>query len=717
MSFLPLFTIIILISVIVGAFIGYVRGFKKSTFRIGLIAISAIFAIILAVPLTKMIVNETTLLNFLSMLDGNANELFNELMTALPSLKDLIVTVPAALLAPIVFIFVFLILRLLTLIPYFIVNANVKFLKDGDTPAKRFIGIPIGAVQGLLCSLIIVTVICGYVDIADKVVNIAKNSEVDKDSGIYYLANEADYYVELVKADPIVGALCNNDEDEAEQSRHNNIIFELLSGIRVNDQPSSLTKECVIITEVAMEIVPLVSDGSKDVQSSAQLDALDNSINKLDESKILTNVAAEFIAGASESWSNGEDFLGISFNGIDENIDPIIFALFGTFQNYEAESLKTDLLDVVDIIRTFDKYGVFDPANSDNLLHTLNGDFISELLNKLSGNDKFSVVIPEVTNLGIKLIAQSLNISELPDNVYVESGKCELSQEDITNIAQGFDHVISFVEELENMDDDISLENIGSANISSVGKALDSFKNTSLFENAVDPLAGAIVNSVVGSSSDVTSVLEENNVSYESLISTVQSTANVMSELKNTSSDSQDKTNAVVGLLENITPENADVMMAIVNEDFIVQQGFDEENAAVYADVLKKAMKEMSVLDESEHEAEADKIKDILDICISPDKIVYGEDGVFESAGDLISMGVESKVVSAVIKEITVDEEGNAKVDSLGIASTISDEDKQHIEDEMRKYYDGLSQTESEEELKNIAESLDALSILLGLDY
>ena len=82
-----------------------------------------------------------------------------------------------------------------------------------------------------------------------------------------------------------------------------------------------------------------------------------------------------------------------------------------------------------------------------------------------------------------------------------------------------------------------------------------------------------------------------------------------------------------------------------------------------------------------------------------------------------ISMGVESKVVSAVLKEITVDEQGNAKTDSLGLASKISDDDKKQIEEEMRKYYNDLSTTESEAKLKIISESLDALSILLDLDY
>jgi hypothetical protein len=314
------------------------------------------------------------------------------------------------------------------------------------------------------------------------------------------------------------------------------------------------------------------------------------------------------------------------------------------------------------------------------------------------------------------MITSSLNIPEVSDKIYVESGNCELTEEDIKNIGEGFDHVFDFIESIEATEGELSFDKLDSVDINAVGKALDAFKDTSLLGDSVDPLAGAIVESVTGASSDVTSALENGNVSYESLMNTVQSTAGVLNNIQNPEASSSDKTEAVVSLLENITPENADVIIAVVDEDFMMQQGFGEEYASQSASAFKVALKEMSQLNSEEHEAEAEKIKYVLDMVTNTDKNAYGEDGVFESVDDIISVAMDSKVAGAVIIDLAYDETGDLVIDALGIADSISNEDRKFISDALRNYSDEKKDTVSPEEYERINKiDMAICSLILGM--
>jgi hypothetical protein len=299
-------------------------------------------------------------------------------------------------------------------------------------------------------------------------------------------------------------------------------------------------------------------------------------------------------------------------------------------------------------------------------------------------------------------------------DLLLPSGYCELSEEDIKNLSDGFDHILRFIDSIESVEGDISIDTLNAIDITAMGQALDAFKNTSLLGNAVDPIAGAVVSGVTGSeSTDISDALENGEVSYESLMDTVQSTANVINSMKDENATVEQKQEAIVDLFENITPENADVIIAAVDENFVMQMGVDEKYAEQYAEVLSVSLKEMANLDGAEHEAEAEKVKYIFDIVSNSDKNTYGEDGVFESVEDLLTVAMDSKVAGAVIMELAYDENGREVYDALGIAGSISNEDRSYIATEIQNYCHEKKETVSAEEAERIDQMAEAIYVLI----
>lgn len=698
-----IFTILVVAATLIGAAFGLIKGFTKSTIRIISVLLAILISFFIAVPISKLFINSENLDLLISNLE--MTEAYNELVEASPALGELFTAIPIAIIAPIVFLILFFLLKLIMLIPYSIVGSIFTKNKEKEPFKKRALGIPIGAAQGLLSIMVVLLVVAGFVSIADKSVDAVLKDNSGALSDVQNGLEEVDFYIEEIKRDPVMRVLCTKSEaDKTEsasfksnkvslaktvstQKTNNNFVFEGLSKIKFNGESLSLTNECVAISETVVSAAPLLNMGDSGI-SEKEIAAIENVLAKFESSEILTVVGADIISGACEKWSNGEDFLGASSPSISEEIDPVITALLGSMKDSDSETLKQDMGDVVEILKVFEKHDLLSSSDTDSLMKNINGDVISESLTILSSNDRFNVVIPEVTNLGIKMIASSLNISDISDKIYIESGNVELTEDDIKNIGEGFDHIFEFIGSIESSDGELSLDNLDSIDIGSIGKALDSFKDTSLLGGTVDPLAGAIVETVTGTSSDVTSTLENGNVSYESLMNTVQSTAGVLNNIQNSEASNIDKTQSIMSLLENITPENADVIIAVVNEDFIIQQGIDSKYAATSASVLKIALKEMSLLDIEEHEAEAEKIKVVLELVTNTDKNVYGEGGVFETADDIISVAMDSKVAGAVLIDLAHDENGNQVSDALGIAGNISDTDRRFILSELNRYCD-----------------------------
>ena len=723
------FTLTVLAATLIGAAFGLLKGFTKSTIRLASVVLAVLIAFIIAAPVSRIFINNENLNALISMLEFT--EMYNEIVEASPALGELFTALPVAIIAPIVFVVLFFIIKLIMLIPYFIVAHILTKDKEKEPFKKRALGLPIGAAQGLISVLVVVFVVAGFINIADKSIDAVLKDSSGALSDVQDALGEVDFYIEEIKRDPIISLLCGKSENvKSESISHNknnislsktpnvkkvknNFVFEGLSKIKFNGVSLSLTNECVVISETVVTAAPLFNSTSG--FSANEIAAIENVVAQLEKSEMLTIVGADMISGVCEKWSNGEEFLGVACPSVNEDVDPIVRALLGTMKDSDSETLKQDMGDVVEILKVFEKHDLLNVSDTDSIMNNVNGDLIAESLTILSSNERLNVVIPEVTNLGIKMIATSLNISDISDTIYVESGNCELTEEDIKNIGEGFDHIFTFIESMESAEGGLSLDNLDSIDISSVGKALDSFKDTSLLGGAVDPLAGAIVETVTGSS-DVTSTLENGNVSYESLMNTVQSTAGVLNNIQNSEASNIDKTQSIVSLLENITPENADVIIAIVNEDFIIQQGVDSKYASQTASVLKIALKEMSLLSNEEHESEAEKIKFALDIVTNTGKVIYGAGGVFETAKDVISFAMDSKVASAVLMDLAYDENGNEVYDALGVAASINDSDKEFIASEIQKYCDESKATATPEEQARIDQMQIAVSlVILGM--
>ena len=872
---MPFVLIFILLVVAVDLLFGFLKGMRKVVAGIATIVLSAITSFILTPIILRAILTEELALMIVDTI--GSGDAYSELIRVSPSLQDLMLGLPAAIVGPVLFISLYFFLRIIFRI---IVGAVTKIIWKFNEKAKksRLIGMGLGAIQGVLSSMVIVVVIAGLVCTVNNVTDIILEQESDQLEELQATVEDIDTYVNMVAEDPVVSILDNN-----------NFVYDTLTSFEFGDDKVVLGEELTSIVEAGVYLTPLAeSEGISD-WSDDEFDSLDAFADRFGKSKILPQIFAEVVSSACVKWADGEEFLGMTPPETDPTITPLIDALYGSMSTSSRETISEDLGTVVDILRVIDKHGILSKLgdDSEDIASYLNGAFVSDFMKSISGNKRFSVLIPEVTNLSMRMLASAMNLPENVGEVYdnitadlsaelnnalssgdedsvqkftenvastlkdngievtdevadivasnmitafegkenvtaedvkeyfndyaeiyssfessttdttsrddgvvklsagssdkryalsidyenlshsekisvladlklydhfnskydisseqnhlsngmtagkyldyvfkiynsinenyekiselgdstenplislksaetikttvvtaedlmVESGSYDLTEEEIENIANGFDQISKFIDSYQNIEGTVSIDNVSALNLEAAGTALDLFGSTSLLGNKVGAVADTLVSEVVGSNVNVSQKVSEGSTTYQSLMVTVKSTSNVISNMSKEDCSDEEKEEAIVDLLLNLTEENSYIVGEIVTDDFMIEQGVPQKNAPSSAKALRIALVEMAKLPEDEHDAEAAKLKYLFELTSASkgNKKMIGKDGVFETEADIVDMIVESKVSYVTMKEISVDENGEEVRDALGIANSLSDNERENL--------------------------------------
>ena len=922
-------TLIVLTGATLGLLFGLLRGFKRSIVTIIGTTTSAVLAFILAKPLTRLIAR-TALDSFdwKSMITG-----IEDVLEASPTLEEFIGVLPTVIIAPMVFIVLFVIIKLIMKIPCGIIS-----LRMGEKSDRRALGMPIGAVQGIISSLVIVFVITGFISTADNVFEAVKKDTSSSTVEIRNTIEDVDVVIEAAKKDPIARVLCRKASEKSELSTSVNFVFSDLTTSKLRNDKFKLNEELVNIIDMATSITPIISNTDISTWSDSEIEALDTFALKMDRSVLLKNIGTDLISGACTKWSNGETFMGIERPKADEMMDPMILAVLDAFKETTTDTIYDDFKTVIDLLGTFNKYDVFSKlsgGNTDNLMSLFSGDMIKDTLTVLNSNPHghFNKLQGAVSNLGLRVLGGILNLPEdeaeiyedlmndiavelnnivgdgvteeeitqlasetktillkngidiseeaaevvtigivekfadfegeisaenvqeffrefsvaydsagdlIPDSegafagianlagnsgtqtldvsseidlyemtyseklevlsqlgvydhyntlyslsesapdqmlsngktaegyveyiiritfmvannrdqlVGVDSDKrpavttlsspetmvttkvtiksmmietdIQLSEEDIEQIGAGFEAITQFMDSYSALGGgELSLEQLAQLDMAAAGKALDSLKSVSAFSGTVDQISSAVVSQVAGTNVDLVSKMNEGNVTYEELFTTVKTTAVVVGNITNADATDEEKEEAILELLLSLTPETAGVVNEIITVDFVKQQGVPADIAEVSVKSLRKAFVEMAALSEEEHETESKYITKMFELSLyakdaEKKKNIVGEGGLFASEEELIDMSMASNVAYVALREICIDKNGMPVYDALKLADDLTETNKQKIVNYLNAMYEEAKQDGSTaEEIKELEEKINMVSYLLVL--
>ncbi|MBQ8431546.1 MAG: hypothetical protein IJX28_01550 [Clostridia bacterium] len=409
-SVLDTTTMIAVIVAFVGiAFLwGLFRGLAKTRLRTILILVSAAAAVISTLIAKQFIASEDFVNDFVvPLLEYFQVSGIDDLLGMSATLNEVLLGCIGAMFAPILCLAFFLVYSVITWIVFAIISLvmHSAFRRQNERSHLKLVRVLIlTLVHALIVVAIYMIPISVYSEIAPLVVNEIAAADVMDAESEDAVQQIVDDYVEPLNENPIVIAY---------RSMGGDALCELVTDFEVKGVPTHLEDEVGAVSSFGCNVFRLTQTKFENY-SSREAGIILAIADSFDNSELLPTIVGEVIYNASEAWLKGEDFLGVQKPDAGELFDPFFDALLRVLHNdsKNTPALQKDIRTLAEMVSTLAKHEIFAHLSDiEALMAKLDGaGAVNELITVLGSNDSMKVLIPEITNLGIRAIASTLGI-------------------------------------------------------------------------------------------------------------------------------------------------------------------------------------------------------------------------------------------------------------------------------------------------------------------
>ena len=421
--------------IILGVYYGAARGFSKSVIRLFTVGASAIGSLLAVMGISRLIVKyAVNNAGGEQKVDALLNSYFPGLVDSMPQLVKpmlseidastaaiFVMMIVAIVLAPILFIALFYLLRFLTFPLYKLLAGLAGAISYGRGIVSIILGSAVGLIQGVLIAAAVIMPISGLCNVADE----AKASLMGN-------GEEPNGYIELAY-NTVINDLSDNPMFDLVDKYGGNMAYDAMTTVRINGEKKDMADECVDAVRVVVDILPIAKPGYDWVHpGQVQRDALNNAVVDIGESELLASLISDVVRGMSVSVRNGSFDLKLT-GAAKVLVDDAMLML----STSTKETIVDDLDLIVDVYfiacdhKLIDTLRSGDPNAVRDVL-TVKGDdgktTVDAILDRLNEYERAQVIVTSLTKLSLSMMQDALGFDEDTTEIY------ENVKEDMTTI-------------------------------------------------------------------------------------------------------------------------------------------------------------------------------------------------------------------------------------------------------------------------------------------
>lgn len=702
--------------IVIGFFLGFWRGWKKSVTRlasnIGAILLAVFLAPVISSALVDKFVTGTVFSGFGLTVDFKeiATEMMGsdgfvaDLLTADGTTTEVAKSLMKVVLNLVSFFAIFFVVSFISLLVYWIVciclrvkrkKRNIVIEKDKKYWWLKVLGGGIGFVGSLALICILLSPVFGVMKICDSFIEEDKTATAAAYNPSSYVCGEL-YYTDNSEIGGIEGFIEQYAKVKKQYDKSfvggflkytginaiGNATFNHLTNVGSGDLDVNFTKELVAIIKTYNVYKKTFVINKFDITNNASLDGVMQIYDMAKTSKIVTSYIQEFVPKFCERWINGEKFLGIEL------------PIKGQFQ--------TLVKDVLEVFNTSDLNRI--DRNLDAVIGTIKVANNNELIKKLQDGTNFMDFMKENDTFVKQEVIQLSSTPELKNNfpkiindftaiAYKEiigtEGEFEsnaLTSEQIAAINWGTEadilqnlsgSVLDVYDGVKDASDSSAMIN----QLTNIGKIIDYARESTLINKPFKIfIEGFITSDLFKLDENVKTTIKESlmdnwsnvDYSYEEMFSVIQETAivaqNISSAVSSGNVGLDDLSGALGLIVENETIK--ETVKEIIKSDAVTQMVGDSDSAKAVTDMLEKFVDNSTKESIDTDIAAGQEIVNIIQGTQSEDGIVLsGEtpEEKTENAEKIIETIAASENVMGLVKdanEKTAEESGLKNITS-----------------------------------------------------
>ncbi len=395
------------------------RGFTKTLIRLATVVLSAALSFFIAPAVAgkigpkvmEALRNLPEAASFLSYFEEHAEA------------ADAMTLFCRMLVAPALFLALYLIFKLVTLAVYAILSALF-----GKTGGKHRL---LALLPGALCAVIGVSVflvpVMGYLTVSDRVMTISERLAAEtKGAGggaastggeagstgsgeapAFDAAAAREKYLSPMLHAPVVSGLYEKAGAK---------LFIRLSGGKIGGEQTDLLREIGALSDILSDF-SVLRNKQMTAYGETEAAAVSATVTHLSASPMLKTTLAGFLSGAAKNWQAGEAFLGMQKPSMGANGDIVLSGFLTVFETTDSEKLPGDLTSFSNIFNLMVEYRVFERLGEDSgegnfLLELEASGFLSELEKELDANPRMQPVKDAIYKAATRALIEQLGVNE-----------------------------------------------------------------------------------------------------------------------------------------------------------------------------------------------------------------------------------------------------------------------------------------------------------------
>ena len=736
--------------------IGFLMGFLKGTVKSIVDVAFAIGSAVLALPVTKILVNlivrPSTILMVLDILESvlppEANQyiiMAQEIITndaTRDNVQDIIQLVgafPVLIISPIIYVLVFSIICVVAFIIAFIVKL-LACPKTKSVPL-RFAGGGLGIIACAILFSAFVLPVVGYTNMASNTIDyymeITEESkgeevaEVAESKSGDEIFDKAVIDNALSSAKKYIDPIKNNPICIVTYGLGGKGIFTSLTTISVDNTKINLQNEISGAVDVFDASLAFINTSPSNY-GTEQADAINRVNGSLERSEYLPLVLSKTISYIANEYYQGHSIMGIEKPNLGERYNPTFDKILAVLKNTDSDDIRTDIKTISNIANGALETGLVSNVTSDEIdVWEIgeNSEFIEVVLVELYKNSRTYNMVPYLTSALTNYAHEIYDDVNGTDTYPVEFDYTNYNEENLEkeaeSIAETIKNIHKFVDSFDFSQEESAKEIVVNSDLNALGEALMAMREGMFTDRMFKIVFHAILYSEKADDTgivdkDFIERAEKNDSDIVKIFVSRQNVLKLALAIQEKKSK-EERTELMHSVVEDILSED-ETVSSLISKDNLVSIGMSKNDAnsveAIVNSMIDGAHK-CEFTDENEKETEIEKTEKIID---AVSNTIFGEvDGdmfkVGESssttdmtAQEFVDQVIASKLSSSMVNNAVVDKNGEIKEDPYGIQDALSDSDTEEIRNALESTYskDGLT----DEERK----TLDSLSAIFGIE-
>ena len=425
-----IFSLVLIISIVFSVSKEAYNGYRKGSTKAIVSFLSVVFSLVMSTVISSRLISSAVSRGIVSSLSENRN--FKTLFESIAQFDIIVQATISMIISSIVFVLVFLLLHLVCRAIIAIVYKNTLDADKDDTGYvkensswyarnDKRIGAIVGGISGFLMTVILFSPLIGTLKNVNSLIEIAgiESKIVEKDPKAVSLADEDEAQEtataetaeqEKDEEDDIVNVISDYANDFMGTVVYycgGKAVYDMSARTVINGQTVILTQEIETIKSVTEDLVK-VAPTLKDLNEFDSRDArrMLRVCEKMNDSYFLRLLSASVVSSASQNWSQGGKFLGISRPNFNSSIDPFCDSVFSVLAATTADTVAEDVSTFIRVCEIILDSGILKTDGNYKALMELleESDFVDELTEELRRNPRTE---PLMNNLHL-LVMNSL---------------------------------------------------------------------------------------------------------------------------------------------------------------------------------------------------------------------------------------------------------------------------------------------------------------------